>query len=78
MVKEIRRVEIRIAQELEQIAMVLVRAGLGDDVDMSTAVVAVLGVEIIGQDAKLMRANPGWESLLRRKIPSLAPVSHSG
>src|SRR5579864_8558814 len=35
--------------------MVLVCAGLGDYVDKAAAVVSVLGVEIIGQDAKLMQ-----------------------
>ena len=51
-VEIIRGIEIGIAQEFEKVAVILVRAGFGDHVDKSAAVVAVFGVEIVGEYAK--------------------------
>ena len=51
--KEIARVESGVTQKLEAAAMQLVGAGLGDHIDDAAAVVAVLGVEVVGQDAEL-------------------------
>ena len=51
--KVIRGVEIRIAQELKRVSVVLVGAGFCYDVNLAAAVVPVLGVIIIRQNAKL-------------------------
>src|SRR5271156_6231537 len=51
--KVVARVEIGIAQECEEIAVKGVGAGFGDDVDLAAAELAILGVEITGEDAKL-------------------------
>ena len=42
-----------VAQKLEDIAVKIVTPGFGDDVDLSAAVLAVFGVEIIGENAEL-------------------------
>ena len=47
------RIEIRIAQELEQGAVESIPARLGYDVDQSAAVVSVFRVRVAGQNAKL-------------------------
>src|SRR6185369_14530167 len=51
--KEILCVENCVAQELERAPVNLVRAGLGHNIDDAAAVVAILGVEIVGKNPKL-------------------------
>ncbi len=53
-VREILRgIQCSIPKELEPAAMKLVRPRLGHDVDLSATIVPVLGVEVVGNDAKL-------------------------
>jgi hypothetical protein len=52
-VKVVSRVKVGIAQKLEDVAMELVRAALGDHIDLAAGKVAILGVEVAGQDTKL-------------------------
>ena len=73
LVEEVRGIEIGIAHEFEKISVVAVGAGLGYHVDQAAAVIAVLGVGIVCQDAKLInrievgnRAGAGKSELLHQ------------
>ncbi len=46
-------IEIGVAQEVEGAAVKAVGAGLGDDADLAAAELAILGVEVAGDDAEL-------------------------
>ena len=63
------RVEHGVAEILVQIAMELIRAGLGNDVDHGTRVSAVLGVKRIGDDAEFLDAVR--RGLNRRQVDEL-------
>ena len=47
-------IQIGIAQEFEGIAVEGIAPGLGDDVDHAAVVIAVLGIEVVGEDAELI------------------------
>jgi hypothetical protein len=51
--KEIPRVQVRVPQELERAPVQHVVARFRDHVDNAAAVIPVLGVEIVGQNAEL-------------------------
>ena len=50
--EEVAGVERGVAEELEGVAVELVAARLGDDVDDAAVVVAVLGIEVVRQQAE--------------------------
>jgi hypothetical protein len=47
------RVQIRVPEELKEIAVQRVASGFGDDVNLSPTVPAVLGIEVVHQNPKL-------------------------
>ena len=49
----IARIEIGIAQELEGVAVKFIGSGFGDNADLAAAVLAILRVEVAGDDAEL-------------------------
>src|SRR5580692_1417377 len=69
-------IEIRIAQELKTRAMKGIAAGLGHNVDQSTAIVSVLRVGIAGQDAKLRDGIEVWNNsgLLPNTFLNIRPI----
>ncbi len=52
-IEEVARVQIGVAQKFECVSMEAVCPRLGNDVDLPTAVVAILGVIVVGQNTKL-------------------------
>ena len=51
--KEIGGIQVGVAEELESTAMILVRAGLGNHIDLAAAVITVFRVEVVGQYPEL-------------------------
>ena len=51
--KVIACIQIRVAQKLEDIAVKCVAARLGDDIDLAAAILAIFGIEIIGENSEL-------------------------
>ncbi len=46
-------IQVGVAQKFEDVAVKAVGPGLGDDIDLAAAIVAIFCVEVIGNDAKL-------------------------
>ena len=53
-------IQAGVAQKLEDVAVKAVGSGLGDDVDLTAAVVAVFCIEVIGNNAKLSDRVKVW------------------
>src|SRR5579872_518952 len=53
--KEVARIQFRITQKLEAASMKGISTGLGDGVHYTTRVVAVLRVEVVGQNAEFFK-----------------------
>ena len=45
-------IQVSVAQKVEGVAVKTVGSGLGDDIDLAAAVVAIFGIEVIGNNAK--------------------------